>query len=102
MIKEAMEIDRLARAEVEAAEAKKKSIHDLLRERKEKIHDEYMKDVDAKVKVYIEKQDTSLRLLQERNDKQLEEAIAALEERDAREHDAWVEAIVNNVISAQD
>ena len=102
LIKEAMEIDRKAREEVEAAEARKCNIHELLLERKQKIHDDYMKDVDQKVQEYVKKQDQSLVLLQEENDKQLNEAIAILDKRFADEHDTWVDAIVKNVMQAQD
>ena len=100
MIKTAMEFDRIAREEVENAEAKKSNIHELLRERKEKIHEEYMKDVDAKVASYIQKQEDNLVSQNEQNEKDLNDAISILEKRYDEKQDDWVNTIVKNVVNA--
>lgn len=99
IIKTAMEIDRAARDEVEQAEMKKNNIHELLRERKDKIHNDYMKDIDAKVEKHIHLQEEALASQQEQNEKDLNQAISILEERYEKQHDDWVDTIVKNVIA---
>lgn len=102
IIKSAMEVDRLAREEVEKAQEKKTNIHELLRERKEKIHNDYMKDVDQKVQAYICGQDESLRELEKQNKLDIDDAISLLQKSDVENHEDWVDSIVKNVVHAQD
>lgn len=97
-----MEVDRLAREEVEKAQEKKANIHELLKERKEKIHNDYMKDVDQKVETYIHGQNESLCELEKQNKLDLEDAKTLLQKNDEENHEDWVDSIVKNVIYAQD
>ncbi|NBK98987.1 MAG: hypothetical protein EOM50_13400 [Erysipelotrichia bacterium] len=100
LIKAAIDIDFKAQALVEQAEKKKANLHEQLRVRKEKIYADYMKDVDDKIAAYTVSQEEVLKEKKRENEKMIEETLSMLQKHYEEKKDAWINAIVQNVLGS--